>query len=96
MAMKKIFEASLKVGFLELYEADGSLIFLNAYRKGATGVNTEISPEEAADLAEAILRHLGPETALSVSESVLGGDTREKSLAGARTAEEKEKEAEHN
>lgn len=64
--MKRLFEAVVPRGFLELYEADGKLVFISAFRKGAAGVGVEMPPEEAADLAEALLRHLGPDTALSV------------------------------
>lgn len=81
--MKRIFTTDVKGGFLELYDAEGSLVLINALRRGARGVQMEIPLEEAADLAEALLRFLGPATAESVFASTLNKGLVENAVAEA-------------
>jgi hypothetical protein len=70
--MKTIFESKLPKGFVDLIEEEGRLYVSTAFRKGVQGVVLELPLVEAADLAEAILRQLGDDTARSVFESVVG------------------------
>jgi len=76
--MKLIFESNLPRGFIDFYESKGTLFAIAAFNRKAQGVPLEIPPEEAADLAEALLRGLDDETRTSVIEAVSG----EKGLVG--------------
>jgi hypothetical protein len=69
--MAIVFESKLKTGFLNVIEADGRLYTLSGFTKAARGVCLPLPDAEAADLAEALLRHLGEPTARSVYESVV-------------------------
>lgn len=72
--MKSIFESKLPKGYLDLYVADERLYALTAFSRAARGICLEVPPEEAADLTEALLRHLDEPTRASVIESVSNGN----------------------
>lgn len=70
--MQTIFQADVRNGYLEMVEVEGYLIVCSGFRRGCLGVNLELPREEAADLTEALLRHLDEPTRLSVIQSVMG------------------------
>lgn len=68
--MQRLFESKLPKGFIDLYEAEGHLVIVTGFNRDALGVGIDIPDEEAADMAEALLKSLSDETRASVIESV--------------------------
>lgn len=93
--MQRLFESKLEKGFLDLYEAEGALVVLSGFTRAARGVHLELPEDEAADLAEALLRRLGEATARSVYTAVVR-DTMNKELGVVENKDNNNNKTNHN